>query len=166
MQVMSKNITSRRRSLYFTSPGLEGAIWLAVTDFTRRAGVAGASGAFGAARRGLMAGTGSERGGLFQFLEREDLDVLLLAVFGDIEVARLQALDGIAALVLHRDVDHDQLGRGSELGDALGRRRRGACVACCVCGGCAETTSSPLKSVAIMARIFEVFPGSCVAPRT
>src|SRR5260370_22819122 len=29
----------------------------------------------------------------------------------------------------------------------------GVCAACCVCGGCAESTSSPLKSVAMIARI-------------
>src|SRR5258708_5522047 len=29
----------------------------------------------------------------------------------------------------------------------------GVCAVCCVCGGCAETTSSPLKSVAMIARI-------------
>src|ERR1019366_1188659 len=63
MLVMSKNITSRRRSLYLTSPGLEGAIWLAVTAFTTGArGVAGASGALGSgtgAGVGALAGTGS-----------------------------------------------------------------------------------------------------------
>src|SRR5260370_5320213 len=29
----------------------------------------------------------------------------------------------------------------------------GVCAACCVCGGCAEATSRPLKSVAMIARI-------------
>src|SRR5947208_12298468 len=54
MEVMSKNITSSRRSLYFTSPGLEGAIWLTTTDFT-----GGASGFLGAAAAGALTGTGS-----------------------------------------------------------------------------------------------------------
>ena len=34
--------------------------------------------------------------------------------------AGLEPLDGVAALVLHRDIDHYQLRRGPEFGDALG----------------------------------------------
>ena len=77
---------------------------------------------FAARARRLWQARVPERGGLFQFLEGEDLDVLLLAVFGDVEVGRLQTLDGVAALVLHGDIDHHQLGRGAEFDDALGRR--------------------------------------------
>ena len=97
---MSKNITSRRRSLYLTSPGLEGAIWLAVTDFT-----GGRRGRLVRLRRpaardaALQGGLGTDR--LFQFLELEDLDVLLLAVFGDVEVLRrFRPLMGLPLLSL------------------------------------------------------------------
>src|ERR1035438_1288068 len=136
MLVMSKNITSRRRSLYFTSPGLAGAIWLEVTDFTTgAAGAAGAGGSGGSVRRfGRGRGRGSfdrrhglrRRRGLFQFLIGEDLDVLFLAVFGDVEVGRLETSDRVSALVLHRDVHHHQLGGSGELEAAFGRggRRR------------------------------------------
>jgi hypothetical protein len=126
MLVMSKNITSRRRSLYLTSPGLEGAIWLADHRFhhRRRFGggrVGAAFGRFlGAGSRELWPAPASGSRRLFQFLIGEDLDVLLLAVFGDVEVGRLQALDGVAALVLHRDIHHHQLGGGAELEAALG----------------------------------------------
>src|SRR3954467_15730322 len=41
MDVISKNMTMRRRSLYLMSPGFSGAIWLAVTALG--AGVAGFS---------------------------------------------------------------------------------------------------------------------------
>ena len=62
MEVMSKNITSRRRSLYLMSPGFAGAIWLAVTAFTAGAsglGVGGGWPAAGCGPRGVRAGSGS-----------------------------------------------------------------------------------------------------------
>src|ERR1035441_1461485 len=51
--VRSKNITSRRRSLYLISPGLAGAIWVATTGLTTLASSALASAVGAAAGSGL-----------------------------------------------------------------------------------------------------------------
>ena len=86
MLVLSKNITSRRRSLYFTSPALRGcdrlgrrlrAVWPSGVDAD------------------VASGTGDGR--FFQFLEFEDFDRLLLAVFGDVEVGGLEPFEGSAS---------------------------------------------------------------------
>lgn len=50
------------------------------------------------------------RGFVFQLLEFEDLDFLRLAIFGNGEVAGLQARHGFAVLRLDQDVFHHQLG--------------------------------------------------------
>src|ERR1039458_6029855 len=54
MEVMSKNMTMRRRSLYLTSPALAGAIWLVVTALTSAA--TGGSGAAGSGRAARVVG--------------------------------------------------------------------------------------------------------------
>ena len=91
----------------------------------------GCRGGRGSRRRGRWLGRGGFGGdgfgihGFFQFLEGEELDVLLLAVFGDVKVFRLEAFQGIAALILDSDIDDHELGGGAEFGDAFGRRRGG-----------------------------------------
>ena len=49
-----------------------------------------------------------------QLLMFEDRDLLRLAVFHQCEVVLRQVVDDLAALVLHRDVDHYQAGVGCE----------------------------------------------------
>src|ERR1039457_4847767 len=57
MEVMSKNRTMRRRSLYLTSPALAGAIWFVVTALT--SAVTGGSGGAVVSGRGARAAGGA-----------------------------------------------------------------------------------------------------------
>ncbi len=71
-----------------------------------------------------------------ELLKFEDRDLLRLAVFEHGEVVLLQALDGLAGFVLHRDVDDHQVAVGGERGDRALRCRLGGCWR-----GCAERRS-------------------------
>ena len=96
MEVMSKNMTIRRRSLYLTSPGLDGRDLVGGERLHGgRVGLLGVAAACGCGR-GASAGSGS--GLLFQSLELEDLDVLRLAVFGDGEVLAVRPSIGLPLL--------------------------------------------------------------------
>src|ERR1035438_5864047 len=103
MPAWSKNITIRRRSLYFTSPALAGAMVAGAF-----AGVATgvASGFTAAAPPRAAGGGGCEIGRFFQPLELEDFDLLRFAVFGDGEVGGLEPIERRSVLVLGGDVDH------------------------------------------------------------
>ena len=154
MLVMSKNITSRRRSWYFTSPGLEGAIWLAVSDFTDAARSARLRGRFASGFLIAGAGAAPESRSLPVPGYSKTVDLLLLAVFGDDEVAAgLRPSIGLPPLSLAvtstttswRVVPNlviPPLGRG-------GVGRSGVC--CC---GTAGPASRPIRRVAMMDRSY------------
>src|ERR1022692_2026944 len=63
MEVMSKNRTMRRRSLYLTSPALAGAIWFVVTALT--SAVTGGSGGGVSGRAARVAGGAAVMGSDF-----------------------------------------------------------------------------------------------------
>src|ERR1035441_1164659 len=148
MPVMSKNITSRRRSLYLTSPGLEGAIWLAVTAFTTgAAGVAGASGALGAGV-GALAGTGS---GVTVSSSSWYVKILMSCFLPSSVMLKsdgFRPLMGLPFLSFTVTSTTTSWVVAPNLTTPLGAAGGG------VCGSVwADTISSPLKSMAIVTRI-------------
>jgi len=97
MLVMSKNSTIRRRSLYFTSLVSRGDLAGSHRFDGRRGRRLGRLVSHG---RGPCGERRFRLRGLFQFLKLKDADILLLAVFGDGEIARLQAFTGWPSCLL------------------------------------------------------------------
>ena len=102
MEVMSKNITIRRLSLYLMSPAFPGAIWLAAAGFSDECSAAD--------RRGRPEPGAAAL--LLQLLKFEEADLLRLAVFQNGEIAGLQVGNRLAVLAPDDDVFHHQPGRG------------------------------------------------------
>ena len=113
--VMSKYRTSSRRLRYRTSPGCPAEIFASVGEPAPAFAGGGDTGAVGASGRRVADRHLTARGRHGrETLELDERDRLRLAVFGDDEVLRRQAFDGVAVLVLDRASPHDQPRRAAE----------------------------------------------------
>ena len=114
MDVMSKNITIRRRLRYLRFAGRLGR------DLDGGDGLDGVfSGGFAAATSATGRGRGQRRAGRSSsnVLKFENADLLRLAIFGDGEIGGLQTQDGLAVLAFDQDILHHQLSRGGDTSD-------------------------------------------------